>query len=198
METGSRTGTTLHVLLNSPTSPDAWRGFVGRYGPKILAWCRGWGLQEADAENVTQEVLTLLARKLATYDAARGRFRGWLRTLTQHALSDYCRQQKRGGVGSGDTHILDQLHSVRAREDLVASLEKEFDREILEEAQARVRLRVAENTWEAFRLTAVEGLSGAEAAERLNMQVSAVFVARSRVQKLLQQEVRRLEGESEP
>src|SRR5438876_1128377 len=126
MANESRTGTTLHLLLNSPTNAEAWRNFVGRYGPKVLAWCRRWGLQEADAENVTQEVLTLLARKLATFDAARGRFRGWLRTVTQHAVGDYCRQQQRGHVGSGDSRVLDELHRVQARDDLVAALETEF------------------------------------------------------------------------
>jgi RNA polymerase sigma-70 factor (ECF subfamily) len=57
----------------------------------------------------------------------------------------------------------------------------------------RVRLRVAPQTWEAFRLTALEGLSGAEAAGRIPMQVAQVFVAKRRVQKMLQEEVSRLE-----
>jgi RNA polymerase sigma-70 factor (ECF subfamily) len=89
------------------------------------------------------------------------------------------------------------LHSVEAREDLVHHLEAEFDRELLEEAMARVRLRVAPRTWEAFRLTALEGLSGAEAAERVPMQVAQVFVAKRRVQKMLTAEVAKLEGRNE-
>ncbi len=53
-------------------------------------------------------------------------------------------------------------------------------------------------TWDAFRLTALEGLSGAEAAGRLGMKVAAVYVARSEVQKRLRDEVRRLEGADPP
>jgi RNA polymerase sigma-70 factor (ECF subfamily) len=53
---------------------------------------------------------------------------------------------------------------------------------------------VAPSSWDAFRLTALEGRSGAEAASELGMQVTAVFKARSRVQKLLQDEVRKLDG----
>jgi RNA polymerase sigma-70 factor (ECF subfamily) len=56
-----------------------------------------------------------------------------------------------------------------------------------------VKLRVDPPTWNAFHLTAVEGLSGAEAAERTGLKVATVFVAKSRVQKLLQDEVRALE-----
>ena len=58
----------------------------------------------------------------------------------------------------------------------------------------RVRLRVAAPTWDAFRLTALEGLSGAEAGAKLGMKVAAVYVARSEVQKRLRAEVQRLEG----
>ena len=77
---------------------------------------------------------------------------------------------------------------------MLQHLEQEFDREILEEAMLRVRLRVAPQTWQAFWLTAYEGLSGAEAAARIPMQVAQVYVAKRRVQKMLQEEVAKLEG----
>src|SRR5262245_51471951 len=78
------TGSTLLVLLRDPGDPLAWNAFVRRYGPVIHAWCRGRRLQEADAENVTQDVLTRLVKKLGAfrYDPDRGAFRAWLRTLT--------------------------------------------------------------------------------------------------------------------
>jgi len=68
---------------------------------------------------------------------------------------------------------------------------------LLEEAERRVRLRVAPNTWEAYRLMAIDGLSGAEAAARLGMKVAAVFVSRSHVVKHLQGEVQALEDHAE-
>jgi RNA polymerase sigma factor (sigma-70 family) len=194
MADNAATGTTLHCLLNAPADQRAWQAFVDRYGAKIMIWCRFWGLQEADAENVTQDVLLKLARKLNTYDPGRGRFRGWLKTLAHRALSEYLDSQKRPGAGSGDPQILDRLDSLEARDDLAAKLKEEFDREVFEEAQARVRLRVNESTWEAFRLTALEGRSGAAAAAELKIKVAAVFQARSRVQQMLQEEVRRLDG----
>jgi RNA polymerase sigma-70 factor (ECF subfamily) len=59
---------------------------------------------------------------------------------------------------------------------------------------ARVRERVEPGTWEAFRLTALEGLPGAEVARRLGKQVANVYVLRSNVQKLLKAEVAELEA----
>ncbi|HYT92723.1 MAG TPA: sigma-70 family RNA polymerase sigma factor [Gemmataceae bacterium] len=186
--------TLLGRLRRDPTNETAWAEFVDHYGAKIYAWCRKWNLQEADAQDVTQNVLLKLARKISefTYDPSRS-FRAWLKTLTHHAWSDFLESRQRPGLGSGDSQQADLLQSVEARDDLVQRLEEEFDRELLREAMARVRLRVAPQTWQAFTLTALEGLSGAEAAQRIPMQVAQVFVAKRRVQKMLREEVARLE-----
>jgi RNA polymerase sigma-70 factor (ECF subfamily) len=188
--------TLLGRLGQEPTNQAAWEEFVERYGRRIYAWCRQWGLQDADAQDVTQMVLTRLAQRLRTfaYDSS-GSFRGWLRTLTHHAWCDFVAARERPGRGSGDSAVESCLHTVEARADLLAVLEEAFDRELFDEASARVRLRVSPRIWDAFRLTALEGQSGAEAAAQLGMQIAAVFKAKSRVQRLLQEEVRKLEGD---
>ena len=201
MTSDSSDASTSETLLNrvrSPLDQEAWNEFVERYGRRIYGWCRQWGLQEADAEDVTQDVLLRLARKMRgfAYDPSRS-FRGWLRTLTHHAWSDFLEDRKCPGAGSGDGEVTRALEQVEARDDLARWLDEEFTRAQFEEASARVRLRVQPHTWEAFRLTAVEGKSGAEAAALLGMQVATVFVARSKVQKMLQDEARRLDGTHE-
>ena len=72
-------------------------------------------------------------------------------------------------------------------------MEEEYDRELLAAATARVQLRVEPQTWEAFRLLTFEGLSGAEVAERLSMKVPTVFVAKSKVKRLLKETIQQLE-----
>jgi RNA polymerase sigma-70 factor (ECF subfamily) len=192
---GSRTSVTLlGRLRQDPADQAAWATFVARYGPKIHAWCRRWNLPDVDAEDVTQDVLTLLAQKLRTFTYDRSRsFRGWLRKLTQHALSDYVTSRQRAGQGSGDSHVDALLHTVAARDDLVTQLKEEFDYELLEEAMARVQLRVERHTWEAFRLTAQEGLTAAAAAAQLQLPVTTVFKAKNRVKTMLQDELSKLE-----
>jgi RNA polymerase sigma factor (sigma-70 family) len=187
--------TLLGRLRRDPTNQAAWNEFVDQYGPKIMGWCQKWNLQEADAQDVTQNVLLKLADKLRdfTYDPSRS-FRAWLKTVAQHACSDFLQSRQKPGLGSGDSLVGQVLLNAEAREDLLQHLEQEFDREILEEAMLRVRLRVAPQTWQAFWLTAYESLSGAEAAARIPMQVAQVYVAKRRVQKMLQEEVAKLEG----
>jgi RNA polymerase sigma-70 factor (ECF subfamily) len=196
---GDRSVATSPTLLGRlaciPADQAAWGEFAERYGRKIYGWCRHWQLQEADAEDVTQRVLLKLAQKMRTfaYDPSKS-FRAWLKTVTHHAWRDFVESRNRPGAGSGDTGVLEQLHTVQARDALVEELDAEFARELLDEAMARVRLRVQPHTWQAFHLLAVEGQSGAEAAEKLNMKVATVFVARSKVQKMIAEEVRKLEG----
>jgi RNA polymerase sigma-70 factor (ECF subfamily) len=190
--------TLLARLRDQPGDQAAWAEFVADYGPVIRAWCRRWQLQEADAEDVTQNVLLRLAAKLPefVYDRSKS-FRAWLTTLTHHAWHDFLHRYVSPTPAAGGSSVRERLESVPAREDLQARLEAAFDAELLAIASARVRERVAPQTWEAFRLTAVEGLSGAEAAERIPMQVAQVYVAKRRVQQMLQEELARLDSVAE-
>jgi RNA polymerase sigma factor (sigma-70 family) len=187
----SRTSPTLlGRLRESPTDGAAWGSFVARYGPPTLLWCRKRGLQHADAEDVTQEILVRLARSLRSfsYDPSRS-FRGWLRRVSQRALSEYFGALASEQRGSGDSVVLEIVGSVEARGDLLARLEAEFDLELLDEAMARVRLRVEPATWEAFKASAMDGLSGTETASRLGLNLTTVYKARSRVQAMIRDEL---------
>src|SRR5262245_16887920 len=150
--------TLLGRLRHDPTDQAAWNDFVARYGPKILQWCRRWRLQEADAQDVAQDVLLKLHRLMATfsYDAS-GSFRAWLKTLTHHAWRDLVADRRRAGIGTGDTPMAALLNDLAAGEDLDADLQEEFRRELLDQAMARVKARVTSQTWDAFWLTALEG-----------------------------------------
>lgn len=190
----STSATLLGQLRTEPTNQAAWGRFVERYGRQVFRWCRRWGCQETDAEDVTQNVLLELARQMRTFEYDQsGSFRGWLRTVAYRAWCKFVEAKQRPGAGSGDSGVAALLHSVPAGESLVEFLDAECDREMLEIAQKRVQLRVEQRTWQAFRLTALEGKSGAEAAAELGMQAGAVYVARSQVQKLLREEIAKLD-----
>jgi RNA polymerase sigma-70 factor (ECF subfamily) len=194
----SQTSTSLlRRLRENPTDQRAWGEFVDRYGRLIYRWCRHWGLQEADAEDVTQNVLVELVRQMRgfVYDRS-GSFRGWLRTIAYRGWCRFVEGRRRAGTtGAGAGLAL--LRSPAAGEDFLRQLERESERELLELAMGLVRLRVEPHTWEAFRLMALEGQPGADVAAQLGIKVGTVFVARSKVQKMLKEEVRRLNGETE-
>jgi RNA polymerase sigma-70 factor (ECF subfamily) len=188
----------LMALRNDPCDQSAWSAFVDRYGPQIHAWCLRWKLQEADAQDVTQMVLVKLVRHLPefAYDPSRS-FRGWLRTLTAHSWSDFIGDQVRGVRGSADTVVFEMLSSVQARVDLVRHMEETYDQELLELAKAEVSQRVEPHTWEAFHLTAIEGVAIADVAARLGMRVATVYRARHVVQTMLRESLTALESDAE-
>jgi RNA polymerase sigma factor (sigma-70 family) len=173
---------------------NAWREFVDHYGRQIYKWCRHWQLQDADAEEVTQQVLVQLLAKMKdfVYDPSQS-FRAWLKTVTHHAWRNLVTSRQHMLAGSGDSRYWEQLITIAARDDLVQRLEQEFDRELLETAIVRVRLRVAPHNWEAFRLTAFDGEEPREVAQRLAMKIANVYAARSNVQRLLREEIEKLE-----
>jgi RNA polymerase sigma factor (sigma-70 family) len=187
--------TLLQRLQKNPDDPQAWTLFVERYQPRIRHWCLTWGLQDSDADDVAQDVLVKLfaALRRFQYDPSRS-FRAWLKTVTQHAWSDFVAAQRRHPAETSGR--IDAIaDSAEAQSDLKRQLEDAFDRELLVVAMRRIKGRTKPSNWEAFHLTAIEGLSGAEAALKLGMPVGHVFVAKHRVQKLLQDEVRILKNE---
>jgi RNA polymerase sigma factor (sigma-70 family) len=186
--------TLLTQLRQDPSDQAGWDEFVERYGRHIYRWCRQWKLQDADAEDVTQDILMKLSQKLRafTYDPSRS-FRGWLKTVAHHAWRDFDDSRHDARRPAGADQVQELMLTLEAREDLAQKLEEAFDLELLEAAKVRVRLRVAPHTWEAFRLMALEGLPVAEVAARVHLQVAMVYVAKSKVQKMLQEEIGKLE-----
>jgi RNA polymerase sigma-70 factor (ECF subfamily) len=184
--------TLMMRVQQNPADPRAWDEFVKRYEPMIRTWCVRWGAQASDADDLAQQVLLKLLTAMKSYKPdPKASFRGWLKAVTHNAWRDFARRPKAGHGAGG-------LDAIPDSADALADLEKEmheaFDRELLELAMKRVEERVKPNTWEAFRLTSIDNLSGADAAEKLDVPVSSVFVAKHRVMKLLEDEVRKLKG----
>jgi RNA polymerase sigma-70 factor (ECF subfamily) len=159
-----------------------------------MAWCRGKGLQPTDAEDVTQEVLLRVARKVPTFDYTPGsNFSGWLRTIWLHAWHDFVTDRTPGKKGSGDFNIHERLAEVEGG-DLTSELEKEFDQELLREALARVRPRVSLRDWAIFEAIVFAEKSGSEVAAEHKMTLAAVGMVKLRVQARVRQEIQTLEG----
>ncbi len=182
--------TLMMRVQQNPADPLAWDEFVRRYQPMIRTWCVKWGAQPSDADDLSQQVLFKLLTAMKSYRPdPKASFRGWLKAVTHNAWRNFARRPRTGPGAAG-------LDAIADSSDALADLEKEmqqaFEHELLELAMRRVEERVKANTWEAFRLTSIENLSGAEAAQKLDMPVSSVFVAKHRVMKLLEEEVQKL------
>ena len=177
-------GTRASLLLRVRDAGDgpAWSQFVDIYGPLVYGYVRRRGLQDADAADLTQEVLARVSQAIRglDYDPERGSFRGWLFTVVRNTLTNYLRRRKRHEQGSGDSEDVALLHEQPAPE--VDDLwDSEFKQRLFTWAANQVRTAVEEATWQAFWLTSVEGRAAMEVARSLDMSVAAVYMAKSRV-----------------
>lgn len=190
----------LLLRLRDLGDQQAWEDFVKLYAPMLFEWGLRNGLQESDAAEATQVVLFKLvaAMREFTYDPSQGHFRGWLRTVASNVARDLKRSQRKPGLGSGDSCVLEQLAQIStpsAIEDLANQLERAHRKELLLIAEMRVKLRVKPRNWQAYELLTYEGLSPAVIAKQLSMHVSDVYVAKSRIIKMLRKETEELEFE---
>jgi RNA polymerase sigma-70 factor (ECF subfamily) len=190
IEDDSATHASLLIRIRDARNHQAWAEFQRRYGPMIQSWCRRWFPRET--EDRVQDVYCKLVDRLRTfeYDPAKGRFRGWLKTVTNRLMSDL-KDREAGAVAFRSDSVLAE---VEAAEDLHDRLAGEFDLELLEKAKQSVSGRVEARTWRAYTEIAERGRKPVEVAHELGFGVGAVYQAKHRVLEELKREVRSLES----
>ena len=191
----------LLVRLRDAGDDRAWSQFVELYAPLVFGFARRHGLQDADAADLTQDVLQAVSggiRRL-DYDPRRGTFRGWLFTVVRNKLRNFLAASQRPDRGTGDTDAQHRLQELPAREDdQTAWWDQEYDRRIFAWAAEQARGAFKDSTWQAFWQTAVEGKTGPEVAKILGMTVAAVYLAKGRVMERLKQIVREALDDPDP
>jgi RNA polymerase sigma factor (sigma-70 family) len=177
------TRASLLVRLRDPQDEAAWRDFVDLYAPLVYGYARKQGLQEADAADLSQEVLGAVAGAVnrLDYDPRRGAFRNWLFTIVRRKLANWRAAMGNLSRGSGDTGMHQLLEQSPAPGGLEAAWQTEWEERIVAWACAQVRRDVSDVTWQAFWRTAIDGQSGKQVAADLELTIAAVYHSRSRV-----------------
>ena len=166
--------------LAGSTDGLAWEDFVRQYGGLIRGTARRLGLQAADSDDVLQDVLVRLTRAMPgfEYDRGRGRFRGYLKTVVRHAISDRIGQNRgRPGVSTIDHDLPDP----RAEADLDAVWEQQWRSYHVTQAMRTIEVEFGEIERLAFCRYAREGRPADEVAETLGISIDRVYQAKSRI-----------------
>lgn len=195
------TRASLLVRLRDPGDGPAWERFVEVYAPLIYGFARKQGLQDADAADLTQDVLRAVAGAVQRldYDPARGSFRGWLFTVVRNDLRTFLDRQRRQVRGTGDTAAHELLAEQPAADDAEDRWNRDYQRRLFAWAADQVRPTVEEASWRAFWLTSVDGRPAKDVAAELGLTVAAVYMAKSRIKSRLREIVRGVEaGEGPP
>jgi RNA polymerase sigma factor (sigma-70 family) len=200
MSDAPATRLSLLVRLCDARDDGAWSQFVEIYAPLVYGYARKQGLQDADAADLTQDVLQAVsgAIRRLDYDPRRGSFRGWLFTVARNKLRKFLAAQKRPGRGTGDSDVQHRLNELPAREDEQSAWwDEEYERRVFAWAAEQVRGCFSDSTWQAFWQTAVEGKTGLQAAQSLGLSVAAVYLAKGRVMNRLKELIRETLGDQD-
>jgi RNA polymerase sigma-70 factor (ECF subfamily) len=185
--------TSLSLLQRLKADPQAaaWQKLVEIYTPLIQNWLRRHQVREADSDDISQEVLAVVIRRLPEFEHNRreGAFRNWLRTITVNCLRDFWRSRKNRPTATGDSDFQEMLGQL---EDPASGLTKiwndDHDRHVTRKLLEMLRPEFEPATWQAFQRFALDGLSAAEVARELGVTSNVVFIAKSRVLARLRQE----------
>jgi RNA polymerase sigma factor (sigma-70 family) len=188
-------------------SNDAWLRFVSLYRPLIRHWLKLNGVAEGDLDDMEQDLLLVLFKRLAgwTYDRSRGSFRGYVKTIVRNAVSKYHHDGQRrrqlglGGVGGTDHEEVVRGHGKSVRGERVDPEENddqfdtEFHRRAFEIAREQVRGEVDAKTWAIFEQVDLLHRPVATVAAEFAERTGNVYVIRSRVRARLRRRIEEMD-----
>ncbi len=196
MSDSPMTRPSLLVRIRDARDGRAWAEFLEIYAPLIRRLARRGGLQEADADDLAQDVFRAVASAIDRWDPdpARGSFRGWLFRITRNLMMNLIAARRRLPRGGGDTDVGRLLDEQPAPDEGATALfDAESRRQLFLWAVEQVRPEFRETTWQAFCRTAIEGQKPSEVADALGLSAGAVYVCRNRVMARIRQTIERAE-----
>jgi RNA polymerase sigma-70 factor (ECF subfamily) len=176
----------------------SWRDFFDTYWRLIYRAALKSGLTDAEAQDVVQETVITVAKKLQEkkYDPAGGPFKGWLLNTTRWRVVDQKRRRQRDC--QPDFARVDDAVSEEIPDESGLNLESIWDEEwqknLLDAAVEKVKRQVNPKQFQMFDLYVFEKWPVLKVARTLGVNVGLVYLAKHRISALLKKEIKNLEA----
>ena len=202
----SLTHQSLVERLKNREDQESWRAFFDKYWRLIYATARKTGLTEAEAEEVVQETVITVARKISDFqfDPARCTFKGWLLRIARFKILDQFRKRAPSfvqGASSADpgtrTATVERVPDPNG-EELEAIWDEEWTKSLFQTAMDRVKRKVNPGHFQMFYLNVVDKLGIREVARIMRVNAAVVYMAKSRVARAIKNEIKRMEEAKTP
>lgn len=200
---------TRHSLVNRLKDLEdqrSWQAFFDTYWRLIYNVALRSGLSETEAQDVVQETVLTVTRKIQDFRVGPegGSFRGWLLQITRWRALDQLR--KRGRVSGDYAAAAEDAHDTSvtpviarvpdpASLQLDAAWDAEWARNLMEVALEKVKQQVDPEEYQIFDLHVVQQTPALTTARRLGVNLNRVYFAKYKVSRLVKREVKRLERE---
>lgn len=177
---------------------ESWQAFFDTYWRLIYGVARKAGLSDAEAQEVVQETVIAVAKKMPEfkYDPVRGSFKAWLLTLTQWRISDQFRKRRQLAERHPDlaakTSLMEAVPNPASEDRLAQVWEQEWQSNLMEVALERVKPRVSPRTFQIFQLHVLREWPVEKVTRTLSVGRAQVYLAKYRVSALLKKEIVRL------
>lgn len=192
---------TLLERLKELGDDDSWRDFFNTYWTLIYEVALKSGLTETEAEEVVQETVISVARKIPSfqYDPSKGSFKGWLLNLTRWRITDQLRKRPANQhvplPNSDGTTITSGIEEIGGSCNFETVWDQEWERNQFALALDRVKAKVKAKQFQIFDLYALQGWSIKRVTATLGVSVAQVYVVKHRLANLLKKELKKLVDE---
>jgi len=195
-----RTHWTMVGRLKDLGDQDSWQEFYQTYWKLIYGVAIKSGLSDAEAQDVVQETVISVAKKMAEFkaDPGAGSFKGWLLLITQRRIADQFRKRPRENEGAvrheEDTPTTTTLERIPdpASLNLNATWDEEWERNLLATALERVKRQVDLRQFQVYDLYVVKQWPATKVARTLGVNVGQVYLNKHRILRLIKKELKSL------
>jgi len=181
----------------------SWNDFFETYWKLIYSTARRTGLSDAEAQDVVQETIISVARKIEgfNYDPEYGSFKAWLKRLTQWRVGDYIRKKQYQIHGKRlpkeerlNTSLAEQQEDP-AWAEMGNAWDEEWEKNLFNLALERVKKQVSPRQYQMFYFHICKDFPAKQVAQRLNAKLNEVYIAKYKVSSLIKQEIKELENQ---
>jgi RNA polymerase sigma-70 factor (ECF subfamily) len=197
----SRTRKTLIKRLSQTNSDTkSWGEFYDLYCKLVYSVALKAGLSPTDSEDVVQETFLKVSKHIGKfeYDSRKGRFRNWLCLIAKQQVANHYRKTKNlpelPGFWNEDpdgphTEVPDPTNNWELLWD------EEDRKHTLHLALTRLKDKVKPKPYQIFLAHCIKGMTVKETSELLEVSANEVYLAKSRVMPLFEQEIQALSAE---
>ena len=185
---------------------ESWREFFDTYWRLIYSLATKAGLSHTEAEDVVQETIVSVCRKISEFkaDPKLGSFKSWLLQLTRWRIldqlrkrppADEARQHRRPDRAPSDppSTATEERVPDLSPSHLETIWEQEWESNLIEAALERLKPQVGARQFQIFYLHVIKQLPPTEVARGLGVNLGQVYLAKHRMAGLFKKAVKEVE-----